>query len=92
MWNTVKTLRSRITEGRSELDRKIELAASQLNMSVTSAGGSALDFRAAILRAVIQDAVSQVGSKVGTFVPALEIADVCTWVSDDHMETVSELV
>ncbi|KAJ2035415.1 hypothetical protein H4S03_004335 [Coemansia sp. S3946] len=88
MWNTVKTLRSRITEGRSELDRKIELAASQLNMSVASAGGSALDFRAAILRAVIQDAVSQVGSKVGTFVPALEIADVCTWVSDDHMETV----
>ncbi|KAJ2882713.1 hypothetical protein H4R27_003254 [Coemansia aciculifera] len=92
MWNTVKTLRSRITEGRSELDRKVELAASQLNMSVTSAGGSALDFRTAILRAVIQDAVSQVGSKVGTFVPALEIADVCTWVSDDHMETVSDLV
>ncbi|KAJ2020955.1 hypothetical protein GGI14_000444 [Coemansia sp. S680] len=92
MWNTVKTLRSRVTEGRSELDRKIELAASQLNMSVTSAGGSALDFRAAILRAVIQDALSQVGSKVGTFVPVLEIADVCTWVSDDHMETVSELV
>ncbi|KAJ2077011.1 hypothetical protein GGI16_008229, partial [Coemansia sp. S142-1] len=87
MWNTVKTLRSRVTEGRSELDRKIELAASQLNMSVTSAGGSALDFRAAILRAVIQDALSQVGSKVGTFVPVLEIADVCTWVSDDHMET-----
>ncbi|KAJ2736297.1 hypothetical protein IW152_000857 [Coemansia sp. BCRC 34962] len=92
MWSTVKALRSRITEGRSELDRKIELAASQLNMSVASAGGSALDFRTAILRAVIQDAVSQVGHRVGSLVPALEIADVCSWVSDDHTEAVSDLV
>ncbi|KAJ2697198.1 hypothetical protein H4218_004123 [Coemansia sp. IMI 209128] len=92
MWSTAKALRSRITEGRSELDRKIESAASQLNMSVASAGGSALDFRTAILRAVIQDAVSQVGHRVGTLVPALEIADVCSWVSDDHMEAVSDLV
>ncbi|KAJ2490930.1 hypothetical protein IWW37_002709 [Coemansia sp. RSA 2050] len=90
MWSTVKALRSRITEGRSELDRKIELAASQLNMSVASAGGSALDFRTAILRAVIQDAVSQVGHRVGSLVPALEIADVCSWVSDDHTEATHE--
>ncbi|KAJ2446187.1 hypothetical protein GGF42_005768 [Coemansia sp. RSA 2424] len=92
MWNTVKALRARLAEGRSELDRKVEVAASQLNMSVASAGGNALDFRSAILRAVVQDAASQVGSKVGTFVPVLEAANACSWVSDDHAEAISNLV
>ncbi|KAJ2741916.1 hypothetical protein GGI20_004855 [Coemansia sp. BCRC 34301] len=92
MWSTVKALSARLAEGRSELSRKIELAASQLNLSVASAGGSALDFRGAILGAVVQDAVSQVGNSMSTFVPTLEAVNVRTWVADNHAETISDLI
>ncbi|KAJ2483579.1 hypothetical protein EV174_002914, partial [Coemansia sp. RSA 2320] len=91
MWSTIKTLRARLVESKAELDCKLEMAAGQLNMSAASAGDNTHDFRSTILRLLIQDAATQVANQTSVLIPALETTEACSWVSDDHMEALSNL-